>query len=167
MSRKPTKKKTTTPRRRSHLDKAWAASITSRPYLSRPAPRHDLIWHSIGDEGDPWPDWLRDTYKKACGVYAIKEHGKVVYVGSSRRRLYDTVTRHFQTWKRQKNFWKGMRGAHHDPGMVYRRGACQVAVYTVACDNEREEEARLIKKYKPRDNIMVNPDGEELEPAPF
>lgn len=161
------KKTTASPRRRSHLDKGSIDLLSQRPYLSRPAPRHSLTWHEIGKDGDPWPEWLRTTYKSQCGVYAIKEHGKVVYVGSSRKRLYDTVTRHFQTWRRQKNFWKGMGGQHHDPGMTYKRASCQIAVYTVACGSELEEEARLIKKFKPRDNLQVNPDGEELENAPF
>ncbi len=141
-----------------------AKHFAHAPYLSRKAPAESLHWHWIGSEGDPWPEWLR-AYKGACGVYAIKEHGKVVYVGSSRKRLYDTVTRHFQQWKRKKNFWKGLHGAHHDPGMTYRRDHCQIAVYTVACGAETTEEARLIARYKPRDNLMVNPDG--LEDAPF
>lgn len=158
-------------RRRSHLDKESAAKLSAKPLLSRPAPRHSLTWHWIGSDGDPWPEWLR-AYKDACGVYAIRENGKVVYVGSSKKRVYDTLTRHFQTWKRTA---KGRRASKynyhrthetdHDPGMVYKREKCQIAVYTVACGAELEEEARLIAKYQPRDNIMENPDG--LEDAPF
>ncbi len=152
-------------RRRSHLDKESAAKLASKPLFSRAAPKHSLTWHWIGSDGDPWPEWLR-AYKEECGVYAIKENGKVVYAGSSKKRLYDTVTRHFQTWGRQKKFWRGLHGgAGHDPGMVYKRAKCQIAVYTVACGGELEEEARLIAKYEPRDNIVANPDGEE--PVPF
>lgn len=150
--------------RRKHLDKASIAKLGATPVFRRPAPRHSLSWFWIGADGDPWPEWLRD-YKKMCGVYAIKEHGKVVYVGSSKQALYDTVTRHFQRWGRKKNFWKGLKGAHHDPGMTYRRKDCQIAVYTVGCGTEREEEARLIAKYNPRDNLSKNPDG--LEDVPF
>ena len=152
-------------RRRSHLDKATADRLTARPYLSRPAPKHALTWHWIGSDGDPWPEWLR-AYKSQCGVYAIRESGRVVYVGSSKKRLYDTVSRHFQQWGRKKKFWRGLRGgAGHDPGMVYQRGKCQIAVYTVACGGELAEEAALIARYKPRDNLVQSPDG--LEDAPF
>ena len=41
-------------------------------------------------------------------------------------RLYDTLTRHFQTWRRWKGFWRGQYGEGHDPGLTYdarlRRG---------------------------------------------
>lgn len=159
--------------RRSHQKIAGdiAKFLGQRPLLSRPAPRHGLTWHWIGSEGDPWPEWLR-AYKSACGVYVIKEAGTIVYVGSSHRRLYDTITRHFQQWKRTP---RGRRAAKynyhrthetdHDPGMVYRRDKCQIAVYTVACGSQLEEEARLIDRYKPRDNMVANPDG--LEDTPF
>lgn len=158
---------TRTTRARAHLSKLDASSIaklSGPPVFNRPSPRHKLEWTWIGSDGDPWPEWLRG-YKKMCGVYAIKQRGEVVYVGSSKSALYDTVTRHFQQWTRQKKFWKGLKGAGHDPGMTYRRKDCQVAVYTVACGKEREEEARLIARFAPRDNIMKNPDG--LEDAPF
>ena len=59
-----------------------------------------------------------------------------------------------------------MRGKHHDPGMTYARGRCEVAVKLVSCGEERAEEARLIARLKPRDNLTEHPDG-ELEDAPF
>ena len=31
---------------------------------------------------------------------------RTLYVGSSNGKLYDTLTRHFQTWSRQKKFWE-------------------------------------------------------------
>jgi hypothetical protein len=35
------------------------------------------------------------------GVYVIREiGGPIVYVGSSIARLYDTLTRHLQQWRR-------------------------------------------------------------------
>ncbi len=79
-----------------------------------------LAYKSVGTDGSQWPSWVRDL-KSASGVYVIKAHGddgRVLYVGSSAGKLYDTITRHFQQWKRRKNWWKGMRGAHHDPGII-------------------------------------------------
>lgn len=143
-------------------------ALAQSPAIRRPRAGGDpgLVWHWIGSEGDPWPAWLRTTYKNSCGVYAIKEGGRVVYVGSSAKRLYDTVTRHFQSWHRQKKFWRERGyGRGHDPGMTYKRAKCQIAVFTCACGTEREEEARLIARIKPRDNLVLNPDG--LEDAPF
>ena len=102
----------------------------------------------------------------ACGVYVIRQSGNVVYVGSSRKRLYDTVTRHFQQWKRRKQWWKGMHGAGHDPGITYNRARCEVAVRLLACGDELEEETRLIERLRPRDNLVGDPSG-ELEEAPF
>jgi len=145
------------------------AALGQRPALRRKgAGDVTLQWHWIGSEGEPWPAWLRTTYKRSCGVYAIKENGRVVYVGSSRQRLYDTITRHFQRWRRSKKFWRGQYGkggAGHDPGITYARAKCQIAVMTCACGDELVQEARLIEKFRPRDNMVLNPDG--LEDAPF
>lgn len=124
-----------------------------------------ITFRTIGHAGDPWPAWLRALGAR-CGVYAIKSHGHVVYVGSSKARLYDTITRHFQQWKRRKNWWKGLHGARHDPGLVYDRGACEVAVLTCACGDQLHMEAVWIDKYSPRDNLVADPSG-ELEESPF
>jgi hypothetical protein len=129
--------------------------------LASSASRHALTFHSIGGDGEKWPAWLR-AYERACGAYVIRDKSSksVLYVGSSTSRLYDTISRHFQQWGRQKRFWKEMRGAHHDPGMTYARGRCEVAVRLVACGKERDEEASLIAKLSPRDNLTENPGGE-------
>jgi len=142
------------------------AALGQRPALRRKgAGDVTLTWHWIGEEGDPWPAWLRTTYKRSCGVYAIKENGRVAYVGSSRQRLYDTITRHFQQWKRSKQWWKGLRGEGHDPGLTYKRAKCQIAVMTCACGDELVQEAKLIERLRPRDNLVANPDG--LDEVPF
>ena len=128
-----------------------------------------LTYHPLGGDGQPWPAWLR-AFGAACGVYVIRDKSShsVRYVGSSARRLYDTITRHFQTWQRKKTFWRGMRGgAGHDPGMTYTRARCEVAVRLCECGEETEEEAGLIARLRPRDNLVERPDGSELEDAPF
>ena len=126
-----------------------------------------LSYRSVGSEGEPYPAWLR-AFKTACGVYAIKHAttGRVLYVGSSRARLYATVTRHFQQWKRHKMWWKGAYGAGHDPGLVYQRGRVAVAIRLTECDEQLEQEARWIERLRPRDNLVGDPSG-ELEDAPF
>lgn len=126
-----------------------------------------MTYRSVGSEGDRYPAWLREL-KTACGVYAIKHAatGRVLYVGSSRARLYATVTRHFQQWKRHKTWWKGAYGAGHDPGLVYQRGRVLVAVRLTVCGDHLIEEARWIERLRPRDNLVENPSG-ELEEAPF
>ena len=142
------------------LDREVAAFLAQKPRLSS---SRGLSWRALGSEGDPWPAWLRE-YKSACGVYAIRSGGTVLYVGSSKKRLYDTITRHFQQWKRKKKWWKGAYGAGHDPGLVYQRGRCEAAIATCACGAELEEEARWIERLQPRDNLVESPDGGDRIP---
>ena len=129
-----------------------------------------LSYRAVGADGDRWPQWVRDLKGKS-GVYVIKDHGcdgVAAYVGSSTKgRLYDTLTRHFQTWGRKKQWWRGMRGAGHDPGLVYKRSMSCVAV--VICSSERAKiaEAKLIQRLKPRDNLVERPDGGDQEIIPF
>lgn len=127
-----------------------------------------LVYRPIGTEGEPWPEWVR-YLDGVSGVYVIREkHGdKIVYVGSSKGRLYDTITRHFQNWKRAKKFWTGMRGAGHDPGMVYKRNAHTIAVKTTDKGEALETEADLIARLKPRDNLVARPDGGDDDTVPF
>lgn len=133
--------------------------------LAGSRPGHALIFHDLGSDSSSWPLWLH-AYEKSCGVYIIRDKGSksVLYVGSSKSRLYDTITRHFQSWKRKKNFWKGLAGAGHDPGMTYNRSTCEVAIRLSSCGDERNEEARTIARLTPRDNLVERPDGED---APF
>lgn len=54
-------------------------------------------YRPVGDRGEPYPQWVRNL-RDESGVYVIREiGGPIVYVGSSVGRLYDTLTRHFQT----------------------------------------------------------------------
>jgi excinuclease UvrABC nuclease subunit len=119
-------------------------------------------YRAIGHDGEPWPQWVRDLKSKS-GVYVIKNRDdsyKALYVGSSGGKLRDTLQRHFEQWRRKKNFWKGMRGAHHDPGMTYRRSAVCVAVVITPKGAHLDEEARLIHALKPRDNLVLDPSGD-------
>jgi hypothetical protein len=121
-----------------------------------------FTYRPIGASGDAYPDWVR-ALKGQSGVYVIRESGgPIVYVGSSVGRLYDTLTRHFQTWRRYKGFWKGQYGAGHDPGLTYKRDRVEVAVRITNPSEALDEESRLIHRLRPRDNLIGQPVEEEV-----
>lgn len=120
-----------------------------------------LEWGTVGDRGEPYPEWVR-SLKKRSGVYAIRQGRTVVYVGSSQTRLYDTLTRHFQVWRRYKRFWREAGfGEGNDPGLTYDRGSVEVAVLLTSAADAPREEAKLICKLMPRDNVVFElcPEG--------
>lgn len=127
-----------------------------------------LKFRPVGGRNEPYPDWLRGLKGKS-GVYVIRELRKdgtpaVVYVGESHTdRLYDTLTRHFQQWRRWKGFWRGQFGEGHDPGLTYRRDRVEVAVRVVPSEKAEDEEAKYIRRLAPRDNI----NGQAVEETPF
>jgi hypothetical protein len=132
------------------------------------APRNaGFIYRPVGSRGEPYPDWVRELDGKS-GVYVIRERQRdgsteIVYVGESHTgRLYDTLTRHLQTWRRWKRFWKGQYGEGHDPGLTYDRDRVEIAVRLTSPSQALDEEARLIRRLKPRDNLIG-----QLEEAPF
>ena len=133
-----------------------------------------LSYRPIGASGR-YPDWVRALRGKS-GVYIIRERQRdgsspVVYVGESHAdRLYQTLTRHFQTWRRRKKFWAGQYTGtlSHDPGLTYDRARCTVAVRVLPGARALTEEARLIARLRPRDNLIGQPDELiDAEPAPF
>jgi len=134
-----------------------------------------LSYLSIGRSGERYPDWLRALRGKS-GVYIIREQQRdgsnpVVYIGESHAdRLYHTLTRHFQTWRRHKKFWSGQYtgSQSHDPGLTYQRARCTVAVRVLPADRALREEARLIARLRPRDNLVGQPaEVADDEAVPF
>jgi hypothetical protein len=127
-----------------------------------------FMYRPIGASGDAYPDWIRALKDKA-GVYVIRERDtrEIVYVGSSSGSLYGTLTRHFQTWRRYKGFWRGQYGQGHDPGLTYPRDRVEVAVRITSPSNSFDEEMRLIRKLKPRDNLIGQADRVAEEEIPF
>jgi hypothetical protein len=109
------------------------------------------------------PDWVQALRGKS-GVYVIRERDAagdpiVVYVGESHTdNLYETLTRHFQEWRRYKGFWRGQYAEGHDPGLTYRRDRVEVAVRVMSGPNAIDEEARLIRRLRPRDNLIGQPE---------
>jgi hypothetical protein len=133
-----------------------------------------LSYRPIGASGR-YPDWVRALRGKS-GVYLIRERQRdgsnpVVYIGESHTsRLYQTLTRHFQTWRRHKKFWSGQYtgSQSHDPGLTYPRARCTVAVRVLSPDRAMTEEARLIARLRPRDNLLYQPnDIADEEAVPF
>lgn len=133
-----------------------------------------LSYRPIGRSGERYPDWLRALRGKS-GVYLIRERQRdgsnpVVYIGESHRgRLYQTLTRHFQTWRRYKKFWSGQYtgSESHDPGLTYHRARCTVAVRVLSPERAMAEEARLIVRLRPRDNLLGQTEESDEEAAPF
>jgi len=132
-----------------------------------------LSYRPIGASGR-YPDWVRALRGKS-GVYLIRERQRdgtnpVVYIGESHAdRLYQTLTRHFQTWRRHKKFWSGQYtgSQSHDPGLTYNRARCTVAVRVLSPERAMTEETRLIARLRPRDNLLYQPEdvaGDEAVP---
>jgi hypothetical protein len=172
-------------RRLKHLHfKVWrhgtqASAVDPAPYLAAwqraaiptwqpPTVRNGrLVYRPVGKRGEPYPDWLR-ALKGESGVYVIRQDGEVLYVGqSSAGRLYETLTRHLQSWRRWKGFWKGQYAEGHDPGLTYDRDRVEVAVRVTSPDDALDEEARLIQRLRPRDNLLGQPELPELGEVPF
>lgn len=150
------------------LMRSW--EIANDPREALVARNASLVYRPIGDAGEPYPQWVRDL-QDTSGVYVIREldavgNPEVVYVGSSRGQLYSTLTRHFQSWRRAKRFWKGMYGDSHDPGLTYERDRVEVAIRRTRKDEALAEEARLIERLRPRDNLLLQPVDED-EAVPF
>jgi len=124
-------------------------------------------YRPVGDRGEPYPAWVR-ALKGEAGVYVIRDADthEVLYVGSSAGRLYDTLTRHFQRWRRWKSFWKGQYSEGADPGLTYPRGDVEVAVRLTSSNDALDEEMRLIARLRPRDNQIGQPDAAD-EFVPF
>lgn len=132
-----------------------------------------LVYRPVGASGERYPDWVRALDGKS-GVYVIKEiqrdgTSQVVYVGESHTdRLYDTLTRHLQAWQRHKRFWRDQFGGQgHDPGLTYPRHSVLVAARVLSPARAMAEETRLIRKLRPRDNLLKQPDDAADDEVPF
>lgn len=123
-----------------------------------------LVYRTVGERRARYPEWVR-ALKGKSGVYVIREGGQVVYVGqSSAGKLYETLTRHFAAWRRWKGFWRHQYTEGHDPGLTYERSKVEVAVRVLSPARAIDEEARLIRRLQPRDNVLGQP---ETDVVPF
>jgi hypothetical protein len=143
----------------------WPVLVDPR---DAPVPRNASSYRLIGAPGEAYPQWIR-ALKDRAGVYIIRdaETHETLYVGSSTGRLYDTLTRHFQQWRRYKGFWKGQYAEGHDPGLTYPRASVEVGVRITRPDRALDEESRLIAKLRPRDNLIGQPADVSGDEVPF
>ncbi len=132
-------------------------------------------WRSIGSNGERYPDWFR-ALVSSSGVYAIREGGRVVYVGESHAgRLKKTIARHFQAWGRSPKgiiaslFSWGGSSTPGDPGRTYNRSRCEVRFEVLRARDKKalhvaclKKQAEWIKSLRPRDNVQ----GKELPREP-
>ncbi len=144
--------------------RAWDTVADPNTLVARNA---GFKYRPIGSSGEPYPEWVRALRGKS-GVYVIREiDGDIVYVGSSSaNKLYETLTRHFQTWRRYKGFWKNQYAEGADPGLTYPRDAVEVAVRVTSPSDALDEEMRLIARLAPRDNQIGQSEPVEDE-IPF
>ena len=72
--------------------------VAPDPRAAQPTRNAGFVYRALGERGDAYPQWVRDLKGKS-GVYVIRDatSHEILYVGSSSGRLYDTLTRHFQT----------------------------------------------------------------------
>lgn len=143
------------------LMRGWQVAPASSPVLV--ARNAGLLYRPVGARGESYPEWVRDL-KERSGVYLIRDARthELLYVGSSTRRLYDTLTRHFQRWRRYKSFWSGQYSEGHDPGLTYDRARVEVAIRFTSPDDALDEEARLIHRLRPRDNLLGQATDDEV-----
>ena len=127
-----------------------------------------LVYRPVGESGEAYPEWVR-ALKERAGVYVIRDidSHEIVYVGSSATQLYNTLTRHFQVWRRYKGFWRGQYAEGHDPGLTYERNSVEVAVRLTSPSAALDEEMRLIARLKPRDNVIGQSPIIDIEEVPF
>ncbi len=89
----------------SFVMRSW--ETLANPRTTMVARNAGFTYRPIGASGEAYPQWVRDLKGKA-GVYVIREldSGETVYVGSSVGRLYDTLTRHFQSKRCVNPTWR-------------------------------------------------------------
>ena len=124
-------------------------------------------WRSIGSSGEAYPEWFRALLGKS-GVYAIREGGRVVYVGESHAgRIKKTIARHFQSWSLSPKgiiaslFSWGGSSTPGDPGRTYNRSRCEVRFEVLTARDKKalhllciKKQAAWIKALRPRDNVL-------------
>lgn len=113
-------------------------------------------YRDVGWFGE-YPEWIREL-KGRHGVYVIRSKltGSILYVGESHSgRLYETLTRHFQSWT-------GIQA-----GPTYVRATVEVAVrVTSHPDSAWNAQNDLIRTLKPADNKWRPKDAAEPD-VPF
>jgi hypothetical protein len=114
-------------------------------------------YRDLGSVG-AYPKWVRNL-KGYSGVYVVRcrRTKKTLYVGySGSRKLYETMTCHFQTVGR----WYGPTG---DERPAYSRGSVEVAVLKLGNGSEASIlEQHYICELDPRDNTYSRNECDEV-----
>lgn len=96
--------------------------------------------------------WLR--HRRESGVYAIldRRSGAVLYVGESHSgRLYDTITRHFRSWKIPRG--RDAQGRRFG-GTTYDRSRVAITWASTPAHLAQETQYGEIQRLRPRDNDL-------------
>lgn len=96
--------------------------------------------------------WLR--HRRESGVYALvdRRSREVLYIGESHTgRLYDTITRHFRSWRIPRG--RDAQGRRYG-GTMYDRNAVAIAYATTPADLAQETQYAEIQRLRPRDNEL-------------
>lgn len=120
--------------------------MTSSPQITL-SEKFSPIGHGRG-----YHPFLR-TLANQSGVYVIfanNDNGKPLYVGESHtNRLYDTITRHFRSWRIDpRNDAQGRRRG----GTTYDRARVTLSVAITAPQDAAAAQFALIQVLNPRDN---------------
>lgn len=106
-------------------------------------------------------DLVSIRHSKACGIYAIIEGRRVLYVGESHSgRLYDTITRHFRDWKIDPS--TDALGRRRG-GTTYDRYKVRVVFVVTEPDTAQTLQYAEIERLRPRDNSI---DGKAVDVIP-
>jgi hypothetical protein len=127
------------------------------------APRGFTPYRKVGEPGR-FADWVR-ALKGKSGVYSIRDTalfgglGEYLYIGESHTgRLYETLTRHFQTWTGPQSRTTYDRASVRVAVRICRKGAEDSAI---------EVQDALICQLAPRDNLEARCDLPPLDEVPF
>ena len=118
-----------------------------------------FVYRPIGASGEAYPDWIRALKGQGRRLrHPRRDTREIVYVGSSAGRLYDTLTRHFQTWRRWKGFWRGQYGEGHDPGLTYPATPSRSPFASRRRASRSTRRCGSSRALKPRDNLIGQPE---------
>ena len=99
---------------------------------------------------------------KHSGFYAILQGRNVLYVGESHSgRLFDTITRHFRSWRLDPS--KDPQGRRRG-GTTYDRRKVRVVYVILESDVAQVMQYAEIERLRPRDNSI---DGIAVDVVPF
>lgn len=96
--------------------------------------------------------WLRNRRESAVYALVDRRTGRVLYVGESHSgRLYDTITRHFRSWRIPRG--RDAQGRRFG-GTTYDRSRVAVTWASTPAHLAQETQYAEIQRLRPRDNSI-------------